>query len=67
MDEQIIVRVSKGGNVSIETKGMPGKTCMKRDSFLREGFGTDNVFEEKKTAEYYDSEVEDEYASIREY
>ena len=39
-------------------KGIKGSTCTKESAWLDELFGAENLVEEKKTAEYYQAEVE---------
>jgi hypothetical protein len=57
MPKQIIVEIGDG-KIDYETKGIKGSTCTKESAWLDELFGAENLVEEKKTAEYYQVEVE---------
>jgi len=62
--QEIILRFSTSGDMSIETKGYSGRTCMKADQFLKDGFGLDSVVSEKKTNEFFMAEVSEEAVGV---
>jgi hypothetical protein len=64
MPKQIIVEI-ENGTITYETKGVKGKACAEESAFIDEMFGADNLVEEKKTAEYFQPEVEKAHIKLK--
>jgi len=52
--KEIIIEISDDGEISIETKGFKGKTCIEEAKFLRDVLGTE--LSRKLTPAYYEQE-----------
>jgi len=55
--KQLIIEI-EDGKITYETKGIKGNTCTEESAWVDALFGADNLVEEKKTAEYFQGEVE---------
>ena len=65
-EEQVIyITIDTNGDITTQTKGFGGKSCIKAAQFLKEGFGINNVINEQKTSEYYGKEVSAEVVANR--
>ncbi len=53
--KEIIIEISDDGEISIETKGFKGKTCIEEAKFLRDVLGTE--LSRKLTPAYYEQEI----------
>ena len=54
MKREIFILISDAGEISIETKGFKGKTCIEEAKFLRDVLGTE--LSRKLTPAYYEQE-----------
>ena len=52
--KEIIIEISDDGEISIETKGFKGKTCIEEAKFLKDVLGTE--LSRKLTPAYYEQE-----------
>ena len=52
--KEIIIEISDDGEISIETKGFKGKTCVEEAKFLKDVLGTE--LSRTLTPAYYDQE-----------
>ena len=55
--EKIILNIDQTGNVTVETKGIKGKSCVDASRFIEEALG--NTTEIKRTGEYYVEALEE--------
>lgn len=55
--EKIILNIDQAGNVTVETKGIKGKSCVDASRFIEEALG--NTTELKRTSEYYADALEE--------
>jgi hypothetical protein len=60
--KEIIIDVSADGEISIETKGFVGKSCLKESQFIKDLLGKENY--QKLTPAYYQDKQTKKYLQL---